>query len=85
MPALDRLPDLLNAEDLAGEDAVVRYGTPDELYVDFVAKLGDAFSFTEHVSWAGACGEGRPVSREIKAQREREPRIILARRQTGGV
>ena len=35
----------IRAEDLAGEYAVVRYGTPDGFAVDLVARVGEAFRF----------------------------------------
>src|SRR5262249_35290620 len=37
--------DEIRSEDLTGEYAVIRYGTPDDFYIDFVARLGDAFAF----------------------------------------
>ena len=39
--------DEIRAEDLAGDYAVVRYGTPDNFYIDLVARLGEAFSFPD--------------------------------------
>jgi hypothetical protein len=39
--------DEIRAEDLAGDYAVVRYGTPDDFYIDLVARLGEAFSFAD--------------------------------------
>lgn len=39
--------DEILAEDLAGEYAVVRYGTPDDFYVDLVSRLGDAYAFAD--------------------------------------
>lgn len=39
--------DEIHAEDLSGEYAVVRYGTPDEFYIDLVSRLGDAYSFAD--------------------------------------
>jgi hypothetical protein len=39
--------DEIHAEDLAGEYAVVRYGTPDDFYIDLVARLGEAFTFAD--------------------------------------
>jgi len=35
------------AEDLAGEYAVVRYGTPDGFYIDLVSRIGEAFRFED--------------------------------------
>jgi hypothetical protein len=42
-PAIDEI----RSEDLSGDYAVVRYGTPDEFYIDFVGRLGEAFAFTD--------------------------------------
>jgi len=42
-PAVDEIL----VEDLAGEYAVVRYGTPDGFYIDLVSRLGDAFRFED--------------------------------------
>ena len=39
--------DEIRADDLAGEFAVVRYGTPDDFYIDFVSRLGDAYVFAD--------------------------------------
>jgi hypothetical protein len=39
--------DEIRAEDLAGDYAVVRYGTPDDFYIDLVARLGEAYTFAE--------------------------------------
>lgn len=39
--------DEIRSEDLAGDYAVVRYGTPDEFYIDLVARLGEAFAFAD--------------------------------------
>jgi hypothetical protein len=39
--------DEIRAEDLAGEYAVVRYGTPDDFYVDLVSRLGEAYTFAD--------------------------------------
>src|SRR2546422_3386039 len=39
--------DEIRSEDLSGEYAVVRYGTPDEFYIDFVARLGEVFAFAD--------------------------------------
>jgi len=35
--------DDIRAEDLAGEYAVVRYGTPDDFVIDLTSRIGDAF------------------------------------------
>lgn len=44
--------DEIRSEDLAGEYAVVRYGTPDEFYIDLVGRLGEAFAFADvEASW----------------------------------
>ena len=37
----------IRADDLSGEYAVVRYGTPDGFVIDLVARVGEAFSFNE--------------------------------------
>ena len=37
----------IRAEDLAGEYAVVRYGTPDGFYIDLVSRLGEAYTFDD--------------------------------------
>jgi hypothetical protein len=37
----------ISATDLSGEYAVVRYGTPDDFYVDLVSRLGDAYAFAD--------------------------------------
>jgi hypothetical protein len=42
-PAIDEI----RADDLAGEYAVVRYGTPDDFYIDLVSRLGEAFAFAD--------------------------------------
>lgn len=42
-PAVDEIL----VEDLAGEYAVVRYGTPDGFYIDLVSRLGDVFRFED--------------------------------------
>ena len=42
-PAIDEI----SAEDLGGEYAVVRYGTPDGFAIDLVARIGEAFSFAD--------------------------------------
>ncbi len=39
--------DEIRAEDLAGEYAVVRYGTPDDFYIDVVSRLGEAYAFDD--------------------------------------
>ena len=42
-PAIDQIV----AEDLAGDYAVVRYGTPDGFNVDLVSKIGEMFRFED--------------------------------------
>jgi Nucleotidyl transferase AbiEii toxin, Type IV TA system len=42
-PAIDEI----TASDLAGEYAVVRYGTPDGFSIDVVARIGEAFRFED--------------------------------------
>lgn len=37
----------IRAEDLGGEYAVVRYGTPDDFYIDLVSRLGEAYAFAD--------------------------------------
>lgn len=37
----------IRAEDLGGEYTVVRYGAPDGFYIDIVARIGEAFAFTD--------------------------------------
>src|SRR3990172_9387125 len=37
----------IRAEDLGGEYAVVRYGTPDGFAVDLVARIGEVFSYED--------------------------------------
>jgi hypothetical protein len=39
--------DEIRAADLAGEYAVVRYGTPDGFNVDLVSRIGEAFAFAD--------------------------------------
>lgn len=39
--------DEIRWQDLAGDYAVVRYGTPDGFYIDLVARLGEDFSFDD--------------------------------------
>ena len=39
--------DQITAEDLGGDYAVVRYGTPDGFAVDVVSRIGEVFSFTD--------------------------------------
>lgn len=39
--------DDIRAEDLAGDYAVVRYGTPDGFAIDLVARVGEAFRFED--------------------------------------
>jgi hypothetical protein len=42
-PAIDEI----TAEDLKGEYAVVRYGTPDGFAIDLVSRIGEAFRFED--------------------------------------
>lgn len=39
--------ELIRSEDLSGEYAVVRYGTPDGFAVDLVARIGEVFAFDD--------------------------------------
>ena len=50
----------IRAEDLGGEYAVVRYGTPDGFAVDLVARVGEAFRFEDVESETLVLG-GLPV------------------------
>jgi hypothetical protein len=52
-PAIDEI----RAEDLSGAYAVVRYGSPDDFYIDLVSRLGDAYAFDD-VEWQWAEHEG---------------------------
>jgi len=52
-PAIDEIL----AEDLAGEYAVIRYGTPDGFYIDLVSRLGEAFRFEDVESQLLALGD----------------------------
>lgn len=45
-PAIEEI----RAEDLAGEYAVVRYGAPDDFYIDLVSRLGEAYAFAD-IEW----------------------------------
>ncbi|MFI5387909.1 MAG: nucleotidyl transferase AbiEii/AbiGii toxin family protein [Fimbriimonadales bacterium] len=54
-PAIDEI----RVEDLAGEYAVVRYGTPDGFYIDLVSRLGEAFRFEDIETQDLALGETR--------------------------
>ena len=48
--------DEISAEDLGGEYAVIRYGTPDDFYIDLVSRLGDAYTFADvEAAWI-ECG-----------------------------
>lgn len=47
-------------EDLAGEYAVVRYGTPDDFVIDVVSRIGDAYAY-EDVEFEVAEFEGEPI------------------------
>jgi ABC-type amino acid transport substrate-binding protein len=42
-------PDIddITVEDLAGEYAVVRYGTPDDFVIDITARIGDMFTYRD--------------------------------------
>lgn len=42
-------PDIddIRVEDLAGEYAVVRYGTPDDFAIDLTARIGDVFAYRD--------------------------------------
>ena len=48
------------AEDLAGEYAVVRYGTPDDFVIDLTSRIGDAFRFGD-VEWDTVVVAGVPA------------------------
>jgi hypothetical protein len=52
-PAIDEIV----VEDLAGEYAVVRYGTPDGFYIDLVSRLGEVFRFDDVESQELALGD----------------------------
>ena len=39
--------DEIRGEDLAGDYAVVRYGTPDDFVIDVTGHIGDAFTFAD--------------------------------------
>ncbi len=54
-PAIEEI----RVEDLAGEYAVVRYGTPDGFYIDLVSRLGEAFRFEDIESETLAVGDVR--------------------------
>lgn len=54
-PAIEEI----RAEDLAGDYAVVRYGTPDEFYIDLVSRIGEAFRFEDIESETLAVGDVR--------------------------
>jgi nucleotidyltransferase AbiEii toxin of type IV toxin-antitoxin system len=51
-PAIDEI----NAADLGGEYAVVRYGTPDGFALDLVSRIGEAFRFEDIESETLALG-----------------------------
>lgn len=55
-PAIDEI----RAEDLAGDYAVVRYGTPDDFAIDLVARIGDAFRYGD-VEFELSTLDGAPV------------------------
>jgi hypothetical protein len=49
--------DDIRAEDLAGEYAVLRYGTPDDFYIDLVSRLGEAYAFADvEYEWVARSG-----------------------------
>jgi hypothetical protein len=50
----------IRAEDLAGEYAVVRYGTPDGFAVDLVARIGEVFAYAD-IDSEEITLEGTPV------------------------
>jgi hypothetical protein len=52
-PAIEEI----TVEDLAGEYAVVRYGTPDGFYIDVVSRIGEAFRFEDIESETLALGD----------------------------
>lgn len=55
-------PDIedIRAADLAGEYAVVRYGTPDDFVIDLTARIGDAFRFSD-IEWETVVVGGVPA------------------------
>lgn len=55
-PAIDEI----HAEDLAGEYAVVRYGTPDDFAVDLVSRIGEMYRY-EDLEFELASFDGVPV------------------------
>jgi hypothetical protein len=52
--------DEIRVEDLAGDYAVVRYGTPDDFAIDLVAKIGEAFRYGD-VEFEERTFEGVPL------------------------
>lgn len=52
--------DEIRADDLAGEYAVVRYGTPDDVVIDLTARIDDAFRFDD-VEWETVMVAGVPA------------------------
>src|SRR6185436_13347682 len=53
--------DEISAEELLGDYPAVRYGPPDtELYMDFLTRLGEAYSF-DSVAWEMGEIEGVPI------------------------
>jgi hypothetical protein len=52
--------DEIRAEDLAGEYAVVRYGTPDDFVIDVVSRIGEAYRY-EDVEFEIATLDGVPI------------------------
>jgi len=56
-PAIDEI----RAEDLMGDYPAIRYGPPDtELYMDFLTRLGEAYSF-DSLAWEMGDIEGVPI------------------------
>ena len=53
--------DEISADDLLGEYPSVRYGPPDtDLYIDFLTRLGEAYSF-DTLRWQNSELEGVPI------------------------
>ncbi len=55
-PAIEEI----RADELAGDYAVVRYGTPDDFAIDLVSRIGEAYRY-EDVEFAVSSFEGKPV------------------------
>ena len=51
----------IRAEDLGGDYAVVRYGTPDGFAIDLVSRIGEAFAFAD-IQHERLSVEGVPIS-----------------------